>query len=127
VSLFCQTYRSWILVCTLFLVTLLLIFRREVVPLLETMLVHPLVGWSVCWLFRPSVRWAPCHFENLLPRDCLEKRRRRKRKSADVENGVRQNCFAPGNGCPFLLSSFSLEKIIKSHYRNLVPNMVPLF
>jgi hypothetical protein len=32
---------------------------------------------------------------------CFEKRRR-KRKSADVENWLRRNCFAPGNGYLFL-------------------------
>jgi hypothetical protein len=109
----------------------IVIFRREVAPLYETMLVGPLVRWSVGLLVRwsvgplvrwsvgplvrwfvrplvhwsvgPSVGWSPYHFENRLRRDCFEKRRK-KRKSADVKNWLRRNCFAPGNGCPFLFS-----------------------
>jgi hypothetical protein len=60
----------------------------------------------VRWLVRPLVRPSVGPHITLKPGyvAIASRRREGKRKSADVKNWLRQNCFAPGNGCPFLFN-----------------------
>jgi hypothetical protein len=55
----------------------------------------------------------PYHFF-LLFAFCFKKNTEGREKSTEVENWLRQNCFAPGNGCPFLF--FSYYRLSKCYF-----------